>query len=345
MTGRLGAGAGAGAAVARGLREHGALLVRDPRCSAADNGAFLDLLEQYWAQPAEAKLEDERPGLLHQVGVLPAGMELPRPCRAALAAQAPSDRAAESSGPDPKWRFHWRLGERPARTRFPALNAAPVVPRAFAEKWAPTLDGWGGKMLDAVAAVAELAEEGFGLERGTFTGRLAQAPHLLAPTGSDLGEHGERGTVFAGYHYDLNFLTIHGRSRFPGLNIWLRDGTKVPVEVPEGCLLVQAGKQMEWMTGGQVLAGFHEVVCSEATLAAAATARAAGKPLWRVSSTVFSHLASDSVLEPQGPFASDRAREQYPALATGEQVRRELEDRKARRAEYLCSAAPSNAGG
>ena len=24
----------------------------------------------------------------------------------------------------------------------------------------------------------------------------------------------------AGYHYDLNFLTIHGKSNFPGLNIW-----------------------------------------------------------------------------------------------------------------------------
>lgn len=29
------------------------------------------------------------------------------------------------------------------------------------------------------------------------------------------------------YHYDLNFMTIHGKSRFPGLYIWLRDGKKV----------------------------------------------------------------------------------------------------------------------
>lgn len=50
--------------------------------------------------------------------------------------------------------------------------------------------------------------------------------------------------MFAGYHYDLNFLTIHGRSRFPGLFIWLRDGRKVPVKVPAGCLLLQAGKQV-----------------------------------------------------------------------------------------------------
>jgi len=66
----------------------------------------------------------------------------------------------------------------------------------------------------------------------------------LAPTGSDLQKYGQEGTVFAGYHYDLNFLTIHGRSRFPGLNIWLRNGQKVEVKVPIGCLLIQTGKQV-----------------------------------------------------------------------------------------------------
>ena len=50
--------------------------------------------------------------------------------------------------------------------------------------------------------------------------------------------------MFAGYHYDLNVMTIHGKSRFPGLFIWLRDGTRVPVKVPDGCLLLQAGKQV-----------------------------------------------------------------------------------------------------
>lgn len=54
--------------------------------------------------------------------------------------------------------------------------------------------------------------------------------------------------MFAGYHYDLNFLTIHGRSRFPGLNIWLRNGQKVEVKVPIGCLLIQTGKQVQEMT-------------------------------------------------------------------------------------------------
>lgn len=228
--------------------------------------------------------------------------------------------------PAPQWRFFWRLGERPRDTRYPELNAEPVVPAAFPE-WRQVMDGWGGespppnpthqppaskvglsladapaaaqhascsphafpgaqcihacrprhpagKMLGAVATVAEMAARGFGLEPDAFTSRMRHAPHLLAPTGacpvrsgsvpaywhtcrpaclgshqglattlqayplasgpssswlhsrcaqpvhappppagSDLSAHGALGTVYAGFHYDLNFLTIHGRSR------------------------------------------------------------------------------------------------------------------------------------
>lgn len=61
--------------------------------------------------------------------------------------------------------------------------------------------------------------------------------HLLAPTASDLTKY-DIGTIFAGVHYDLNFLTVHGKSRYPGLFIWLRDGTKMAVKIPDGCLLL-----------------------------------------------------------------------------------------------------------
>jgi hypothetical protein len=49
------------------------------------------------------------------------------------------------------------------------------------------------------------------------------------------------------------------RSRFPGLSVWLADGRRLPVSIPPGCLLCQAGKQLEWLTGGHVTAGMHEV--------------------------------------------------------------------------------------
>ena len=51
-----------------------------------------------------------------------------------------------------------------------------------------------------------------------------------------------------------------------------------------------------------------KVVVSEATLVAVDAARAVGRPLWRVSSTTFVHLASDGILQPLGVFATDKAR-------------------------------------
>jgi isopenicillin N synthase-like dioxygenase len=94
------------------------------------------------------------------------------------------------------------------------------------------------------------------------------SPHILAPTASDLAKYGQMDTILAGFHSDLNFLTIHGRSRYPGLNIWARNtGKRIPVKIPEGnYLLVQAGKQLEHLTGGLIKAGFHEVVVNERTL-------------------------------------------------------------------------------
>lgn len=77
--------------------------------------------------------------------------------------------------------------------------------------------------------------------------------------GTDLQNYGALGSCYAGYHYDLNFLTIHGKSRFPGLAVWLQDGRRLPVSIPSGCLLIQAGKQIEWLTNGHIRAGMHEV--------------------------------------------------------------------------------------
>lgn len=170
-----------------------------------------------------------------------------------------------------------------------------------------------------------MAAIGFGMAPDAFTSLMKFGPHLLAPTGSDLSRWGDLGTVFASYHYDLNFLTIHGRSRFPGLFVWTRDGKKMAVKVPENCLLLQSGKQFEWLTGGHVLAGFHEVVVVEATQSAMDRARAENRSLWRVSSTLFSHIASDKVLEPLGAFACEAARAEYPATKAGDQVQAELE--------------------
>ena len=52
---------------------------------------------------------------------------------------------------------------------------------------------------------------------------MINGPHKLAPTAGDLAKF-DVGTVFTGFHYDFNFLTIHGKSRYPGLIMWLKTG-------------------------------------------------------------------------------------------------------------------------
>lgn len=81
---------------------------------------------------------------------------------------------------------------------------------------------------------------------------------------------------------------------------------------------------MEYLTGGDVVAGFHEVIVSEDTLKVIEARKAAGKSLWRVSSTLFSHTASDETLAPLGHFATPEALAKYPPILAGDQVLAEL---------------------
>jgi hypothetical protein len=73
------------AAAAAALVAHGAVLVRDARAAEADNDAFLDLLEDYFAQDAQALRKDERPECGYQVGVT---LENTGACAARARAQA-----------------------------------------------------------------------------------------------------------------------------------------------------------------------------------------------------------------------------------------------------------------
>eukprot|EP00898_Chlorokybus_atmophyticus_P006771 jgi/Chlat1/7095/Chrsp57S09122 len=314
------------------------------------------MMEQYFALPEEVKAEHARPRLHYQsfqemevhIGNGYTGVELPRSfvddtLASRMARLKEGHHASTPAGADPKWRYMWRIGPRPTHTRFKELNADPVVPAGFPE-WSSIMDGWGNKMIAAVETVAEMTAIGFGLDATAFTSVMKLGPHLLAPTGCDLSR-ASPGTIFAGYHYDLNFLTIHGRSRFPGLFIWLRNGTRVATAVPEGCLLLQAGKQLEWLTGGECQAGMHEVVYADSTAHAVEVARAAGRSLWRVSSTVFGHIASDALLQPLGHFAHASEAHKYPATLAGEYVEAELAILRLNKRTYETGEGKSAANG
>lgn len=205
---------------------------------------------------------------------------------------------------DAKWRFMWKIGERAegASDDFPQ-----VVPSQFPD-WEDKMNNWGGKLHSAIFTVAEMAALGMGIEADAFTKRMEGGAHLLAPTGSDL-EKNDVGAVFAGFHYDISFMTIHGKSRYPGLYVWTRDWQRKAVKIPEGCLLIQSGTSFEHITGGYVLSGFHEVVYTEATKqtferrAVINQQQGIDRKQWRVSSTMFSHFRCDVDIGPMAELS------------------------------------------
>ncbi|KAH9937218.1 Clavaminate synthase-like protein [Fomitopsis serialis] len=304
------------------LITHGALLLHDSRVSEDDNSTFLDLLEDYFAQPEAALKHDERPELGYQVGVTLENTEKPKcavdePCLNVIARLDPAERPLDitAHSPDPKCRFFWKMSEKPPyETAYPGLNAPNVVPEAdsIRDRWTPIMETWGKSMKNAVEDLGEMICIGLGLPREFFRDAGRYGPHLLAPTASDLVKYGQKDTILAGFHTDLNFLTIHGRSRYPGLNIWARNtGKRIPVKFPPTgrYLLVQAGKQLEHFSGGLIKAGYHEVVVNEATLEVVERRKAQfpNRPLVRISSTFFWHLSSDYDLAPV-PALSTRAK-------------------------------------
>ena len=120
---------------------------------------------------------------------------------------------------DAKWRYFWDIttGGDKYKPRYP--NPAPADFPEFTD----TMNTWGRHMINGCYTVAQMAAVGMGLEKETFSQMMDGGQHKLAPTASDLRKFDTK-TVFAGFHYDFNFLTIHGKSRYPGLFAWLRTG-------------------------------------------------------------------------------------------------------------------------
>lgn len=191
-------------------------------------------MERYFEQPLAEKEEDMRPDLHFQVGATPNHTERPRDHCAAMA-ELPAEHRPLSLCPpelDPKWRFFWNIGSRPEHTSFADLNSTRVEPKhipEFPEVCAAStrriaappaaeradgaggqvMDTWGNKMLAALEQLSVMAAQGFGVEADALRKRMKDAPHLLAPTGSNFYKYNELGTVLAGYHYGETHACTH----------------------------------------------------------------------------------------------------------------------------------------
>ncbi len=127
------------------------------------------------------------------------------------------------------------------------------------------------------------------------------------------------------------------------MHIWARNtGKRIPVKIPPGnYLLVQAGKQLEHITGGLIKAGYHEVVVNQQTMDVIDIRKVQfpNRPLIRISSTFFWHISSDYDLIPipalveqarkvrleQFNLGNDEGEEvEYLPMKVGDQVQRQV---------------------
>jgi isopenicillin N synthase-like dioxygenase len=289
----------------KSLYETSCVIVKDPSINTKDQEEFIDLMCQYFEQSYNEKLKDVRKDTGYQVGVTPNGIEIAKcstdpQCLHFIQTLTNENKPTDiSNQPDPKWRFLWEIGNQ--------KRHEPVIPEKFKENWENVMNHWGNKLLNIIQKVTSLIEQGLDLQKGELTDLLKHGSHLLAPTGTPLSIHNK---VYARFHYDISFLTIHGKSNYPGLYIWLRDGTRVQVKIPDGCLLIQVGKQLEWLTGGYFKAGYHEVISPNIK----------ENNKWRISSTLFSHVDSEKWLEPLSKFENTK----YPRIKEKDFIYNEL---------------------
>ena len=110
--------------VAYSFHKFGILKFKDPRVNQEDNDVFLDLIERYFEDTSKKfyageALKDSRPDLCYQTGVTPEGIEKARDHKALVDSLTGDNKPLSIQPPvhDAKWRFFWKMGERPAEVK------------------------------------------------------------------------------------------------------------------------------------------------------------------------------------------------------------------------------------
>ncbi len=315
------------------FRTTGLLFVHDPSVDLADVVRAQAMMDRYFAQGETVLMRDARPEVHFQTGYLPRKTERPnRNLRTRIIGMPrrhwPTIPPWDYDGDD-KHRFFYPFGEQPPETPFDKINPAPVVPAGFEGEWKPTLDKLCCQLLGVGTAALAMIERALGASPGRITDLLKYAPHLLGPNAADLSTT-KIGTIINAAHTDLNAVSVHPAATYPGLRIWSRDNTLMSIKIPPGYFLLQAGQQLEWVTGGEILAGLHEVIATEE--AVGIYERHPSQSPRRISLPLFVHFASSARLEVLEEILAEqsvRERRQtltlFPPITIAEQVTAELE--------------------
>lgn len=132
-----------------GLREYGALAIKDPRIEESKNLEFIDLMEQYFEsrsqiyyQGGEGDLKECYPQHGYQVGVTPELKERARLHEDTIERHFKQEPPVTPQPPpkDGKWRYFWRIGDIELEDEH--LLPPQAIPEDF-EGWEEKMDTWG----------------------------------------------------------------------------------------------------------------------------------------------------------------------------------------------------------
>lgn len=116
------------------FHKYGALIIKDPRVKKDYNEEFLDMMEKYFYSRshkyyANKPVEDIFPQYGFQTGATPEFKELAKPHPNVI--QALDEKNKPDTPPTPpydaKWRYFWRIGERPPGDR--TLDPPRYIPK------------------------------------------------------------------------------------------------------------------------------------------------------------------------------------------------------------------------
>jgi isopenicillin N synthase-like dioxygenase len=298
------------------VSHYGLAIILDERVEPGLPVKYREVAQEVFKLPPDVKAKYIQPPLedgrqLYENGWRPPFTERPRRRDEVLHLIPDQAKPKDPPSEDPKERLMYPFGKPRQGSQFPTIDLAEPIIVNEVEGYRETSEAWGRTMYMVLMTVAQMLAIGFGEPRDLFWSLLEHGPHRLAPTGLDLSKWGP-GTVAAGFHNDMSAFTLHGMSNWPGLWAWTRFWEKFAVRLPdERHLLLQVGRALEHLTAGAVMRGYHEVVIGEERQDILRALLLAGQKPWRVTTTSFCHIATDSWLEPIGGFVNLPLAEKY----------------------------------
>jgi len=315
----------------KAFKTHSAVIVKDSRYSPNTNDEFLDVMEIYFKKRRKQYLEgkqlvDCRPDINYQIGVMPENSFTHNKSNMAIKnGFTQLNRSLTLNPPTPEryWRYFWRIND--DRVKRDSLYLTEQQEPEF-EGFAKTLNKAGGVMVESMETVSRMLEIGLGLGNGELTDRITTGNHILSPVGTCLDAYAQRSKALSSFHVDLNYITVHGKCRYPGLAIWLPNGNRIPVFTPPGSMLMQVGSSLEHLTGGYFKAGYHEVICSKELMELYEQRKSTQAEQWRIATVLFTGLDYSSTIEPLGNFKTKEILKQYPRMSAYDFIKQKVNE-------------------